>query len=140
MTHDSRQAAPGTLYACVRGDRHDGHEFAPAAVAAGATALLVDHHLELEVPQLIVGDTRAAMGPVAAAVYGHPSTALSVVGITGHERQDDDSPPAGVDPARGGPHGPGMIGTLSGTAHHAGGPRAAGPAGRVSATTATRRS
>jgi UDP-N-acetylmuramoyl-L-alanyl-D-glutamate--2,6-diaminopimelate ligase len=83
MTHDSRRAEPGTLYACVRGERHDGHEFAPAAVAAGATALLVEHHLELDVPQLVVDDARAAMGPVAAAVYGHPSTALTIVGITG---------------------------------------------------------
>jgi UDP-N-acetylmuramoyl-L-alanyl-D-glutamate--2,6-diaminopimelate ligase len=83
MTHDSRRAAPGTLYACVRGERHDGHEFAPAAVAAGASALLVEHTLELDVPQLVVDDVRAAMGPVAAAVYGHPSTALTIVGITG---------------------------------------------------------
>jgi UDP-N-acetylmuramoyl-L-alanyl-D-glutamate--2,6-diaminopimelate ligase len=83
MTHDSRRAAPGTLYACVRGARHDGHEFAPAAVAAGATALLVEHPLELDVPQFVVENVRAAMGPVAAAVYGHPSKTLTVVGITG---------------------------------------------------------
>jgi UDP-N-acetylmuramoyl-L-alanyl-D-glutamate--2,6-diaminopimelate ligase len=83
MTHDSRRAAPGTLYACVRGEHHDGHEFAPAAVAAGATALLAEHRLELDVPQLIVDDARVAMGPVAAAVYAHPSAALTIVGITG---------------------------------------------------------
>jgi UDP-N-acetylmuramoyl-L-alanyl-D-glutamate--2,6-diaminopimelate ligase len=83
MTHDSRRASPGTLYACVRGEHHDGHEFAPAAVAAGATALLAEHRLELDVPQLIVDDARVAMGPVAAAVYGHPSGALTIVGITG---------------------------------------------------------
>jgi UDP-N-acetylmuramoyl-L-alanyl-D-glutamate--2,6-diaminopimelate ligase len=83
MTHDSRRASPGTLYACVRGEHHDGHEFAPAAVAAGATALLAEHRLELDVPQLIVDDARLAMGPVAAAVYGHPSGALTIVGITG---------------------------------------------------------
>ena len=83
MTHDSRRVAPGTLYACVRGERHDGHEFAPAAVAAGATALLVERHIELDVPQLVVEDVRATMGPVAAAVYGHPSSALTIVGITG---------------------------------------------------------
>jgi UDP-N-acetylmuramoyl-L-alanyl-D-glutamate--2,6-diaminopimelate ligase len=83
MTHDSRRAAPGTLYACVRGEHHDGHEFAPAAVATGATALLAEHRLELDVPQLIVDDARVAMGPVAAAVYAHPSAALTIVGITG---------------------------------------------------------
>jgi UDP-N-acetylmuramoyl-L-alanyl-D-glutamate--2,6-diaminopimelate ligase len=114
MTHDSRHATPGTLYACVRGDRHDGHEFAPAAVAAGATALLVDHRLELEVPQLIVSDTRAAMGPVAAAVYDHPSTALSVVGITGTNGKTTTAHLLASILREAGRR-TGMIGTLSGT-------------------------
>ncbi len=114
MTHDSRHATPGTLYACVRGDRHDGHEFAPAAVAAGATALLVDHRLELEVPQLVVGDTRAAMGPVAAAVYDHPSTALSVVGITGTNGKTTTAHLLASILRESGRR-TGMIGTLSGT-------------------------
>lgn len=86
MTHDSRHVAAGHLYACVRGASFDGHEFAAGAIGAGAAALLVDHHLvglDAAVPQLIVDDTRAAMGPAAATVYGHPSRALSVVGITG---------------------------------------------------------
>jgi UDP-N-acetylmuramoyl-L-alanyl-D-glutamate--2,6-diaminopimelate ligase len=83
MTHDSRRATTGSLYACVRGAHYDGHEFAPAALAAGAAALLVDHRLELDAPQLVVPDTRMAMGPVAAAVYARPSEALTVVGITG---------------------------------------------------------
>ncbi len=83
MTNDSRRVTPGTLYACVRGAHHDGHEFAPAAVAAGAPALLVDHELDLPVAQLVVDDVRLAMGPTAAAVHGHPSRAMTLVGITG---------------------------------------------------------
>jgi UDP-N-acetylmuramoyl-L-alanyl-D-glutamate--2,6-diaminopimelate ligase len=84
MTHDSRLVEAGALFACVRGEHHDGHEFAPAAVAAGATALLVDHELtDVGVGQLVVADTRAAMGQVAAIVTGVPSRALRVVGITG---------------------------------------------------------
>ena len=137
MTHDSRHATPGTLYACVRGDRHDGHEFAPAAVAAGATALLVDHRLELAVPQLVVSDTRAAMGPVAAAVYDHPSTALSVVGITGTNGKTTTAHLLGVDPSRGGPPDRHDRHPFR-DPHHAGGPRAAGSAWPRTATTATR--
>jgi len=95
MTHDSRLVTPGSLFACVRGEHHDGHRFAGAAVAAGATALLVDHVLEdvvedvvdaaaaRRVAQLVVDDTRLAMGPVASGVNGHPSRVLTVVGITG---------------------------------------------------------
>jgi UDP-N-acetylmuramoyl-L-alanyl-D-glutamate--2,6-diaminopimelate ligase len=84
MTHDSRLVGPGTLFACVRGERHDGHDFAAAAVAAGASALLVDRELaDVGVGQLAVDDVRLAMGPVAAAVYGEPSRDLTVVGVTG---------------------------------------------------------
>ena len=83
MTHDSRQVEPGMLFACVRGERHDGHRFADRAVAAGASALLVDHTLDVPVPQVVVDDTRLAMGPAAARAYGDPSSALLIVGITG---------------------------------------------------------
>jgi UDP-N-acetylmuramoyl-L-alanyl-D-glutamate--2,6-diaminopimelate ligase len=85
MTHDSRAVAPGHLFACVRGEHHDGHRFAAGAVRAGATALLVDHVLDVgrTVGQLVVADTRVAMGPVASGVYRNPSRTLRVVGVTG---------------------------------------------------------
>ncbi len=65
------------------GRTHDGHDFAPAAVSSGAAAVLVDHEVGVDVPQLVVDDVRLAMGPVAAAINGHPSRAMTVVGITG---------------------------------------------------------
>jgi UDP-N-acetylmuramoyl-L-alanyl-D-glutamate--2,6-diaminopimelate ligase len=83
VTHDSRQVGPGTLFCCVVGRTSDGHEHAPAAVAAGAAALLVERPLELPVPQAVVSDVRIAMAPVAAAFHGHPSRRMAVAGITG---------------------------------------------------------
>ena len=83
VVHDTRAVTPGDLFCCVRGSRADGHDLAAAAVAAGAVALVVDHELPLDVPQLVVPDVRAAMGPVAAAFWGHPSRDLTVVGVTG---------------------------------------------------------
>jgi len=82
-THDSRAVRPGVLYCCVPGARTDGHDHAPAAVAAGAAALLCERPLGLGVPEVRVPSVRRAMGPVAAAVAGHPSHALTVLGITG---------------------------------------------------------
>jgi UDP-N-acetylmuramoyl-L-alanyl-D-glutamate--2,6-diaminopimelate ligase len=82
-THDSRQVGPGTLFCAVPGSRADGHDHAPAAVEDGAAALLVERWLDLPVPQLKVPSVRAAAGPAAAAVHGHPSRELTVVGITG---------------------------------------------------------
>lgn len=83
VTHDSRQAGPGTLFVAIPGANHDGHDFAPAAVAAGASAVMVERELEVAVPQLVVGSTRRTMAPVAAEVYGHPSRRLRLVGVTG---------------------------------------------------------
>ena len=83
LTHDSREAGPGVLYACRPGLRADGHDFAPDAVRAGTPALLVERPLDLGVPQIQVGSVAAVLGPAAAAVHGNPSADLSVVGVTG---------------------------------------------------------
>lgn len=83
VTHDSRDAAPGVLFACRPGQRVDGHDFAPAAVQAGSPALLVERPLDLPVPQLRVPSVADALGEVAAAVHGHPSRSLRLAGITG---------------------------------------------------------
>ena len=83
MAHDTRAVGRGTLFCCVRGARADGHDLAPGAVAAGAVALVVDHELPLDVPQMVVDDVRTALGPVAAAFWDHPSRTIDVVGVTG---------------------------------------------------------
>ena len=86
ITHDSRRVAPGAIFCCLRGEHLDGHTFAAAAVAAGATVLLVDHPMAIDAEratQLVVADSRAAMAPLAASFYGNPSEELVVVGVTG---------------------------------------------------------
>ena len=83
VEHDSRAVGEGALFACISGSEHDGHDHAPAAVAAGAVALLVERRLDLPVPQILVADVRRALGPAAAAVYGDPSSAIPVIGVTG---------------------------------------------------------
>jgi len=83
VTHDSRAAGPGVLFAARPGATADGHDFAPAAVAAGSPALLVERPLGLDVPQLLVPSVAAALGPVASRVHGDPSSALTLLGVTG---------------------------------------------------------
>ena len=80
---DSRAVTPGVVFACVPGRRSDGHDFAPAAVAGGATALVCERLLDLAVPQVLVSSVRRCLGPLADAAQGHPSRALTVVGVTG---------------------------------------------------------
>lgn len=83
VAFDSRRVVAGSLFCCIPGDEFDGHDFAADAVAGGAVALLCERQLPLPVAQLVVPDARAAMGLLAAAFHGHPSRALTMVGITG---------------------------------------------------------
>jgi UDP-N-acetylmuramoyl-L-alanyl-D-glutamate--2,6-diaminopimelate ligase len=83
LAYDSRRVGPGTLFFCVPGEKVDGHEFAAAAVEAGAVGLVVERELELDVAQVVVDDARAAMAPIAARFYGDPTGELRVVGVTG---------------------------------------------------------
>ncbi|HTN81229.1 MAG TPA: UDP-N-acetylmuramoyl-L-alanyl-D-glutamate--2,6-diaminopimelate ligase [Acidimicrobiales bacterium] len=83
IAYDSRAVQPGALYVCVPGHVADGHDFAAAAVERGAVALIVEHELPIAVPQVVVDDARVAMALASAAFNGHPSSALTVVGVTG---------------------------------------------------------
>jgi UDP-N-acetylmuramoyl-L-alanyl-D-glutamate--2,6-diaminopimelate ligase len=83
LAYDSRAVLPGSLFFCVSGFRSDGHEFAAAAVAAGAAALVVERPLGLGVPELQVDSARRAMAPLAARFFGSPAEELRMVGVTG---------------------------------------------------------
>jgi UDP-N-acetylmuramoyl-L-alanyl-D-glutamate--2,6-diaminopimelate ligase len=83
LAYSSNSVTPGALFFCVPGFTSDGHDFAPEAVRRGAAALVTQRRLDLGVPELVVDDVRAAMGPAAARFYGDPTAELDVVGITG---------------------------------------------------------
>ena len=115
-THDSRQVEPGTLFCAIPGARQDGHDHASDAVAAGATALLVERWLDQPVPQVRVPSVRAATGPAASVVHGHPSEELQVVGITGTNGKTTTS--YLVEAAAGAAgRGTGVIGTVEARIH-----------------------
>lgn len=59
---DTRTLQPGDLYIAIQGDRFDGHDYCQAAQDAGACALLVQRSVDSSLPQLIVDDTRVALG------------------------------------------------------------------------------
>ena len=75
LAYDSRRVGPGTLFFAIPGLTADGHGFAPLAVQAGATAVVVERRLELEpyVVQAVVGDARAAMAHAAVRFYEDPT-------------------------------------------------------------------
>ena len=77
---DSRRAGPGGLFAAVAGERSDGHDFAAAALAAGATAVLATR--PVPVPSVLVADIPAALAALARFVIDALPGAR-VAGITG---------------------------------------------------------
>jgi len=81
VSSDSRAIEAGMLFIALNGPNHDGHEHVSAAVAAGAVAALVERPLALDIPQLVVADSRLALGQLAAAWRQHLGTHL--VAITG---------------------------------------------------------
>src|SRR4029450_7583875 len=83
LAYSSQDVTPGTLFFCIPGFRVDGHDFAPQAVERGAVALVSQRSLGLGVPEVVVPEVRAGMGPPAARFYGDPTDELDVVGITG---------------------------------------------------------
>ena len=93
VRQDSRHLKPGNVFVAVPGFSVDGHQFLSAAIASGATALVVQSdRLELWRPIadsnpnltiVAVDDTRVALPQIAAAFHDHPAQKLTVVGVTG---------------------------------------------------------
>jgi len=84
LTNDTRSLMPGSLYVAIRGERFDGHDFAYDAAMRSASALLVDHAVEVDLPQIIVADTQTALGRIAASLQlDRGSKVIAITGSNG---------------------------------------------------------
>jgi len=86
VTHDSRACEPGTVFVAIRGEKVDAHNFIPQAIERGAVAVISEQSFDtVSAPPawIQVSDARAALAQTAAAVHGHPSRQLKLVGVTG---------------------------------------------------------
>lgn len=81
VTTDTRKTTAGCLFVALKGERYDAHDFVADALTAGSAALLVSKHLPVAVPQVVVADTRIALGQLAGWVRQHASA--RVVALTG---------------------------------------------------------
>jgi UDP-N-acetylmuramoyl-tripeptide--D-alanyl-D-alanine ligase len=79
---DSRRVRPGALFAALPGEHVDGHDYAAAAVAAGAVAVLASRPLAQDLPAIVVPDVTAALATLASAVLAR-LPGVTVAGITG---------------------------------------------------------
>ncbi len=85
VSHDSRRAGPGCLFAAVRGELFDAHKFVPHVMANGAAGVLSENEAPVDFKGvwIQVENIRRAMAAAAAEVHHHPSRELNLVGITG---------------------------------------------------------
>jgi UDP-N-acetylmuramoyl-L-alanyl-D-glutamate--2,6-diaminopimelate ligase len=84
VTADSRKVKPGYLFAALSGAKSDGRDFIPAAIAAGACAVISEAPAEAGAPVIEVGDARRAYALAAAAFWGaQPATCVAVTGTNG---------------------------------------------------------
>ncbi|MEM1179361.1 MAG: Mur ligase domain-containing protein, partial [Acidobacteriota bacterium] len=84
---DSRRVQPGDLFVAIVGERFDGRRFVPAALEAGAVAVLgpppADEAAPRWVPWIAVDEPRSILGALSARAFGRPGDALRLVGFTG---------------------------------------------------------
>jgi UDP-N-acetylmuramoyl-L-alanyl-D-glutamate--2,6-diaminopimelate ligase len=83
VTYRSGEVRPGSLFFCVPGEHVDGHDFAAAADAAGAVAVVAERPVPVGCAKVMVPRVRWAMGPMSAAFFGRPSDDFPLVGVTG---------------------------------------------------------
>ena len=86
LTADSRKAARGGMFVAVRGVTVDGHSFIPTLAASGLSAIVAEE-MPAEIPDgttvIVVRNSAIALGLLASAWYGNPSSKLKLVGVTG---------------------------------------------------------
>jgi UDP-N-acetylmuramoyl-tripeptide--D-alanyl-D-alanine ligase len=78
---DTRKLAAGDLFVALTGERFDGHEFVAEAAGKGAAGAMVARELQVGLPQLLVDDTRTALGRLAAGWRSRFD--LPLVAVTG---------------------------------------------------------
>ncbi len=84
LTLDSREVQGGFAFFAVRGEKEDGHDYVRDAAGRGAAAVIVEKETpEVEVPQIVVRDTRRAAARAGALHYRRPSERMKVIGVTG---------------------------------------------------------
>ena len=81
LSIDSRNVAEGDLFIALKGENHDGHDFANKAKEAGAAALIVERELALDIPQILVEDSFKALYRLAE--FARSRTKAKIIGVTG---------------------------------------------------------
>src|SRR3989475_6484142 len=84
IAYDSRRVQRNSLFAALRGERTDGHQFIGQAIDKGASVIVAEHeNNDPRVTCLVVDNTRTALADLSAAFYGFPARRLKLAAVTG---------------------------------------------------------
>lgn len=83
ISYNSNLTKEGDIFICIRGEASDGHKYAQSAMEKGAKALFCEEKLNINLPQIIVKDTKRTMANIASAFYNEPSKEINLIGVTG---------------------------------------------------------
>lgn len=83
VVYRAQDVSAGALFVAISGNRADGHDFIQEAEKNGAAAIIAERPVSTSLPLIRVADSRKALAEASAAFFGHPSGALTLVGITG---------------------------------------------------------
>ena len=84
VSSDTRENfEPGTLFVALSGFAFDGNRFIPMAVQKGAVAVVTAKKPEMDIPYILVENDRVALARIGSNFYGHPSKAMTMIGVTG---------------------------------------------------------
>ena len=83
IAYDSRNVLPGNIFVCIKGFETDGHKYAEMAVKNGASLIVAEDKIDVDVPVWYVENSRVEIAEMACKYYGNPSSKFKLIGITG---------------------------------------------------------
>ncbi|MFA6619071.1 MAG: UDP-N-acetylmuramoyl-L-alanyl-D-glutamate--2,6-diaminopimelate ligase, partial [Candidatus Neomarinimicrobiota bacterium] len=83
ICYDSRKVEKNSLFVAIKGFKSDGHDYIKQAISKGASAVVIEHDMDIEVTKLITSDTRRALAELSYAYYGSEYNSFDICGISG---------------------------------------------------------
>lgn len=83
IQYDSRKVIPGNIFFAIRGYETDGHKYIDQAVNNGAACIVCEEKPNIQIPFVLVVNSRRALALAACNFYDHPSSKMKMIGITG---------------------------------------------------------
>ncbi len=83
LTCSADEKCSNSIYFCIKGLNHDGHNYAKEAIKNGAVCLVVERFLDLPITQICVENSRSAMSYISSVFYATYKSKMKFIGVTG---------------------------------------------------------